>query len=147
MERRENEMTGERCLNGDLRCLEVASFADHDPIRVLPQKRAQYTSEGEPDCFVNGNLNDSVQIVFNRLFRGQQFGIDRVDFAQARIKRRRFSRTGWTGGNENSVWPIDDFENVIVDVFRQAKHFEIEIHGRAIEHAQNNAFAELGWQS
>ena len=36
-----------------------------------------------------------------------------------------------------------DFENVIVDVIRHAERLEVEIHRRAVEHAQHDAFAEL----
>ena len=47
------------------------------------------------------------------------------------------------GDDENAVRPIDDLEDVIVDVIGHAERFEVEIHGRAIEHAQHDAFAKL----
>src|SRR5581483_5353013 len=147
VQRGEDEMAGERCLNGNLGGLEIACFTDHDAIGILSQKRAQDAGEGETDRFAHRNLNDSFEIVLDWFFRGQKFGIDRVDLAQTRIKRRRFSRTGRAGGDEDSVRPIDDFVNGFEDVIRHAEHFEVEIHGRAIEHAQNNALAELRRQS
>ena len=143
----ENKMPGERRLNGDLRCLEIAGFADHDAVRVLAQKRAQDARKGQADGFVHRHLHDAFQIVFDRLFRGQEFGIDRVDLAQAGIKRRRFSGAGRAGDNEDAVRPLDHFEDVIVDVIGHAERFEIEIDGGAIEHAQDDAFAKLRRQS
>src|SRR4029077_19883974 len=38
---REKQMTGKRCLNGNLRGLKVARLAYHDPIRVLAKERSQ----------------------------------------------------------------------------------------------------------
>src|SRR5256885_10785885 len=45
-------------------------------------------------------FRSSFQVVLDRFFRGEQFGIDRVDLAQAGIKRRRFSGPGRAGGDK-----------------------------------------------
>ena len=90
----ENKMAGERRLDGNLRRLEIARFTDHDAIGILAQKCAQDSREGQPDRFVHRHLHDSFEVVFDRFLRGQQFGIDRVDLAQAGIERRGFSRAG-----------------------------------------------------
>ena len=140
-------MARERGLNGDLCRLEIARLPDHDAVGVLPQKCAQDARERETDRFVHRHLHDPFEIVLDRLLRGEQFGIDRVDLAQTGIKRRRFSRTGRAGRDENSIRPLDDFENVIVDVVGHAQHLQIQIDCGAIEHAQNQALAELRRQS
>ena len=137
-------MSSQRGLDGDLRRLKVACLAHHDAIGILPQKRAQDTCKRQADRFVHGHLHDSFQIVFNRFLHGEQFRIDRVNLAQAGIKRRRFSRTGRPGRDENAVRAIDQFEEKIVDVIRHAERAEIEVHDRAIKHAQHEAFAKLG---
>ena len=90
----ENEMAGERGLNGDLRRLEIARFTDHDAIGILSQKRAQHARKGQPDRFIHRHLHDAFEIVLDRFFRRQQFGIDGVDLAQTGIERGRFSGTG-----------------------------------------------------
>src|SRR5262249_5333193 len=139
-------MPGERCLNRNLSRFEITCLADHDSVGVLAEKCAQDAREGETDPFVHRDLNYSLQVVLDRLFRCQQLGIEGVYFAQTGIKRRGFSRAGRARGYEDSIWPVDQFEQVIVDVIRHPEHLEIEIDGCAIEHAQDYAFAELSRQ-
>src|SRR6266480_241523 len=143
----EDEVAGERSLNRNLRRLQIASLADHDSIRVLPQKRSQHARESRPDVFIHRHLYDAFQIVLHRLLCREQLEIERVDLAQTRIERRRFPRTSGAGDNKNSVWPFDDFENVIADILGHTEHLEVEVHGAAIEYAQNDALAELRGQS
>ena len=136
-------MPGERRLNGDLRRLEIARFTHHDAVRILPQKCAEHSRKSQADRFVHRHLHDAFEIVFDRLFCGEQFRIDRVDLAQTGIKRRRFSGAGRPGHDENAVRTIDHFEQVIVDVIGHAERFEVEIDDAAIQHAQHDAFAKL----
>ena len=140
-------MAGERRLNRDLGRLEIARLAHHDAVRVLAQKRTERAREGEADRFVHRHLHDAFEIVFDRFLRGEQLRIDRVDLAQTGIKRRRFSRAGRPGYDENSVRAIDDLDDVIAHILGRAEHLEIEIHDTAIEDAQYYALAELRGQS
>src|ERR1700730_496301 len=140
-------MPGERGLNGDLSRFQVAGLTDHDSVRVLSKKGTQHARESQPDVFVYRDLHNSLEIVFDRFLRGKQFGIDRVDLAQTGVKRGRLTRTGRTVRDENSVGPVDYFENIIVDVIGHPEHLEIEVDRVAIEHAQNEAFAKLSRQS
>ena len=50
VQRREHEVAGERRLDGDLRRLEVADFADEDDVGVLAQEAAQRGGEVEADA-------------------------------------------------------------------------------------------------
>jgi hypothetical protein len=81
---------GERCLDRDLRRLEVASFTDHDAVGILPQERPQHARERETDRFVHRHLHDAFEVVLDRLLSREQLRVDRVDLAQAGVKRRRF---------------------------------------------------------
>ena len=104
-------------------------------------------AKGEADRFVHRHLHDAFEIVFDRFFRREQLRIDRVDLSQARIERRRFSRTGRAGDNENAVRAINDFDDVIVDVIGEPERFEIEVDGRAVENSEHDALAKLRGQS
>ena len=53
---RENLVAGERGLDGDMRGLGVADFADHDLVGVVPQDRAQPAHEGQPLLLVDRDL-------------------------------------------------------------------------------------------
>src|ERR1700730_17907091 len=135
MQSRENKMPCERSLNGDLCRFQVAGLADHNSVRVLSKEGAQYARKSKSDIFVYRDLHNSLEIVFDRVLGGEQFGIDRVDLSQTGVKRGRLTGAGRTCGDENSVRPIDYFENIIVDVIGHAKHLEIEVDRAAIEYA------------
>ena len=49
VQRRQHEVARQRRLDGDLRRLEVADFADQDDVRVLAQERAQRRGEVQAD--------------------------------------------------------------------------------------------------
>src|SRR4029077_7432444 len=66
----EDQVSGERGLNGDLRGFLVADFADHDFIRVVAQDGAQSPREGQPLFLVDRNLGDSAQLVLDGIFDG-----------------------------------------------------------------------------
>ena len=50
---------GERRLDGDLRRLRVADFADHDLVGVVAQDRPQAARERQPLLLVDRNLRDA----------------------------------------------------------------------------------------
>src|SRR5262249_479381 len=64
----EHQVTRQGRLNGYLGRLLVADFADHDFVRVVAQNRTQTTSEGEPLLLVYGDLRNSTELVFDRVF-------------------------------------------------------------------------------
>ena len=63
-------MAGQRRLHGDLSCLLVANFADKNYIGVVAQNRAQPAREGQPGLFGDLNLIDSFELIFDRIFDG-----------------------------------------------------------------------------
>ena len=142
----EDEVAGEGSLDGDLSRLQVARFPHHDAIGILPEESAQDAGESQPDIFVHRHLDDAFEVIFHRFLGGEEFGVDGVDLAETGIKGGGFSRAGRSRDNKNSVRPLNDLEDVGVDIVRHPEHLEIEVDGGAIEHAQHHAFAELRGQ-
>ncbi len=62
---------GKRGAHGYLGRLEVADFADHDDVRVVPQKRSQSRREGQTDLGMDLHLRNPVHLVLDRVFHGQ----------------------------------------------------------------------------
>jgi hypothetical protein len=81
-------------LNGDLRGFQVARFADHDAVRVLPEKGAQDARERQADVLVHGDLDDALHIVLHRVFRREHLRVDRVYFVKRRVKRGGLAGAG-----------------------------------------------------
>jgi hypothetical protein len=146
MKSSENKVPCQRRLNGNLRGLKVACLADHNAVRVLAQKRAQNARKAQADGFVHRHLYNPFQIVFDGLFCREELRIDRIDFAQAGVKRCRLSRAGRSGGNEDAIRMLDHLQQKIVDVIGHPECFEVEIHDAAVENPQHQALAELSWQ-
>ena len=76
MQRREHEVTGQRCLNRDLRGLEVSNLTDEDDVGVLTQERTQQRREGQILIGVHLALDEAVDVVFHRVFGRQDLGLE-----------------------------------------------------------------------
>jgi len=84
----ENQVAGERRLDGDLRGFLVADFADHDLVRVVAQNGAQTAREGESLFLVHGNLGDAAELILDGIFDGDDLvfvGLDLVDGGVERV--------------------------------------------------------------
>ena len=81
VQRREHEMAGQRGLDRDLRRLEIAHFADHDDVGVLAQDGAQHMREGQADLRLHLDLVDAFELVFDRIFDGEELALGRVEAA------------------------------------------------------------------
>ena len=66
---REDEVAGERRVDGDVSRLVVADFTDHDDVGVLTHRRTQ-TLEEIVAFVVDLGLCDAGQMVFDRVFDG-----------------------------------------------------------------------------
>ena len=56
---REDQVSSQRRLNRDLRCLCVTNFADHDLVRIVAQDRPQPARERQPLFLVDRNLRNA----------------------------------------------------------------------------------------
>ena len=70
----QDQVAGEGGLDGDLGGLQVAHFPQHDDVGVLAEEGAQGVAEGHADGFVDGDLHDAFDVIFHRVFDGEEFG-------------------------------------------------------------------------
>src|SRR5580698_7348268 len=82
--RGENQVAGERRLDRDLRGFLVANFADHDFVGVMPQNGTQAARKREALLLVHRNLGDPAQLIFDRVFNGDEFVFIALDFVDGR---------------------------------------------------------------
>ena len=68
-------MPGERGLEGNLRRLRVAHFADHDDVRVLAQDRAQVAREIRSGLVADLRLRDAGQPPLDRILDGDDVDV------------------------------------------------------------------------
>ncbi len=85
VQRREHEVARQRGLDRDRARLEVADLADHDDVRVLPQKRFQRGGERHADFVLYEDLIDAEQVVLDRVLGRHDVHVDLVDPRQRRV--------------------------------------------------------------
>ena len=147
VQRAEHQVAGQRGLDGDLRRLQVADFADHDDVRVLAQEGAQHRGEGQADGLVDRHLDDALDVVLDRLLGGQQLGLDRVDAAAG--PEYSVVVLPEPVGPVTMMMPLGlsmSSLKVLVDVVRHAEVLELQRDDAAVQHAEHHALAELGRQ-
>ena len=99
----QHQVTGQRGLHGDLGGFLVADFADHHHVRVLPQDGAQTTGEGHLDLAVDLGLADAFEVVFDRVFNGEDVARAVIQADQAGVKGGGFTRAGGAGHQNDAV--------------------------------------------
>src|SRR5262245_36775973 len=88
----EDQAAGERGVDGDLRGLLVADFADHDLVGVVTQDAAQAPGERQPLLLVDLNLGDAAQLVLDRVLDRDDLILVVTDFVQRGVQGRRLPR-------------------------------------------------------
>ena len=99
----EDQMPGERGLNGVFGGFQVADFADQNDIGVVPQNAAQGSAEGQSDFGMDLNLVDAVELIFDRVFGGDDFCFVVADFQKGAVERGGFSGTGRSSDQDDAV--------------------------------------------
>ncbi len=78
MQRRQDQVPGLRCLDGDVRCFKITNLADHDDVRILAQKGTQSRGKTQVGFFVDIDLIDSWQIDLNWILHATDVDFRRV---------------------------------------------------------------------
>src|ERR1700733_4121104 len=153
----ENQVAGERGVDGDLRGFLVADFADHDLVRVVAQDGAQAAGEGEAFFFVHRNLGDAAHLIFDRVFNGDDFVFVVLDFVDGGVERGGFARTRGSSDEDHAVGFLDvaaeagfvrtneadDIESQVTEFFAERFFIEDSEHGGFTEHRGHDGDAEV----
>ncbi len=78
VQRGEDQVAGQRGLDGDVGGFQVADLADEDDVGVLPQEGTQAAGEGQTDVGVDLALDQAVEVVFDGVFGGEDLHIGRI---------------------------------------------------------------------
>src|ERR1043166_6923075 len=117
----EDEVAREGRLDGDLRRLLVADFADHDLVRVVAKDRAQAARERQALLLVDGDLRDAVELILHGVFNRDDLVFLVANLVQGGVERRRLTRTRWAG-DENHAVRLGDVAAEVADVAREEAH-------------------------
>ncbi|MNZ31527.1 hypothetical protein D3C78_488280 [compost metagenome] len=99
----EHQVAGKRRLHGDLRGVRVADLADHDLVRVVTQDRAQAAGEGQALLLVDRDLQHAGELVFHRVFDGDDLVHAVVDLGDHGVQRGGLAAAGGAGDQDHAV--------------------------------------------
>jgi hypothetical protein len=102
----QHEVAGQRRLDRHFGGFQVADFADHDDVRVLAHQRPDALRETEVDDVLHLQLVERRLDHLDRVFDGAHIDRRRGQLLERRVERRRFSRTGRAGDEDDSVGPV-----------------------------------------
>ena len=137
-------MTGERCLDGDLRRLQVTHFANQDDVRILTKEAAQEPGEGEVLIHIHLALNQAFDVIFHRIFGGENLGLNVIQLIERGVQRGGLAGTGWTSDDDNAVRLIDERAQFLKVIITQADAVERELNVGAVQYTQHHALTEHG---
>jgi hypothetical protein len=147
VERGENQMAGERGVDGDGRRFEIANFPDHHDVRCLAEDRAQRGREREPDLLADLHLVDAGQHIFHRVFHRDDFFVRPVYVMQAGIQRRRLAGTGRTRDEQNTVRHRDQpFKRRLV-IRKKSEFGQTELQTFLVQNTHHDALAVVRRQA
>ncbi|OPZ20232.1 MAG: hypothetical protein BWZ10_00728 [candidate division BRC1 bacterium ADurb.BinA364] len=139
-------MAGHGGVDGDVGRFFVAHFADHDHVGILAQNRAQAGGEGELPRRVDLHLLQPFDLVFDRVFDGDDAALAGVDGVQRDIERGGFARAGRAGHQHQPVGAANGPFEVIEVGALQAQLHRIDMNLRSIEQAHGDVVAMRGWR-
>src|SRR5580700_6172147 len=142
-----NQVPGERGANRDIRSFAVADFADHYHVRVLAHDVPQAGGEGQTDLRIHVDLIDTIHLVFDGVFDGDDFLVRNVDALERRIERGGLTAAGGSGDQENAVRQRGEMLHAGQHEVVEAQTAQVvEVAGGTVEQAHDYAFAVEGRQ-
>ena len=79
-------MSGEGCLHGNLRRLQVTNLTNHDFVGILAKESTQCAGEIKTYLVIHRNLHNAVDFVLNRVFCSENLGFDFVYFTKRTVE-------------------------------------------------------------
>src|ERR1035437_9132754 len=145
----EHQVAGEGGIDGDLRGLLIADFADHDLVGIVTQNGAQAAREGEALLLIHRDLGNALDLIFDGVFDGDDLVFVVLDLAERGVERGGFAAPGGPGDQHHAVGLRDVAAELDQVAFAEAHHVEREFvelfaHGFLVQHAQYGVLAVDG---
>ena len=103
MQRAEDQVTRQCCANGDFCRLKIAHFSDHHDVRVAAQNAAEACGKSQINLRTDGDLDDARQLVFHRIFNGDNASVLRIELGKEGVKRRGLAGASRPGYQHDAV--------------------------------------------
>ena len=98
-------MSGQGCLDSQIRSLGVSDLTNHDDIWVLPEETSKGRCKGQANTGINLHLIDSGDLILNRIFNRNYINLCSRNLRQDRVEGGGFSAAGRATYQDNSMRP------------------------------------------
>ena len=142
MKGRENEVSRQGGLDGDLGGFEVADLADQDDVGILAQEGPQRGREGQADLVLRLHLVDPDEIEFDRVLGGHDVDFRVVQLRDGGIERVRLAGAGRSGDEHDSVGTLDRVLEPPEGLRLEAEERHVELELALVEQAHHDLLAE-----
>src|ERR1019366_7814949 len=145
----EDQVARQRRVDGDLCRFLIADFADQNLVRIVTQDGTKTAGKCQPLLFVHGNLRYAPNLVFDRVFDGDDLVFVALDLVERGIERRGLAGTGRTGDQHHAVRLANITAEAAQILFGKTNYVEREVakllaHRLFVEHAEHGVFTMHG---
>src|SRR6185369_2651426 len=133
--------SGRSCLDGYLSGFVIPDFTDHENVWILTQERAESGGKRVSFRFIHLRLEKSRDLVFDRIFDGDDLYFRFVDAGKNTIESRGLSGTGRPGIQDDPVRFFNSREDLSKILFSDMKRFQIQFRVGLIEQSHDDRFA------
>ena len=145
----ENQVAGQRRLDGDLRRFLVADFTHHDFVWVVAQDGTQAAGKGQALLLIHRDLGDAPNLVLDWVLDGDDFVLVGFDFRQRRIKGGGLAAARRPGDQHHAVGLANKAAQALELARRQSQHVEAQLtklfaERLLVQDSQHGVFAVNG---
>ena len=112
----------------------------------MTQEAAQEPGEGEVLINVYLALDQTFNVILNRIFGGEDLGLNVIEFVERGVQRSGLAGTGWTSDDDNSVGLVDQRAQFLQVIIAQADAVQRKLNVGAVQYTQHHALTEHGWK-
>ena len=141
VERTEYQVTRHSRPNCDVGCLDIANFANHHHVWILPQNVSQPFGEREIDLRFHVDLRNTRQPIFHRFLNRDDPALDRIDTAEKTVERSRFAAAGRAGDKYDPIRLRQKIANDSGLLLTQVEALEPKLLLASAKQTQGNRFA------
>src|SRR6185312_10801792 len=124
-------------------------FADHDFVRVVTEDGAQAAGKGQALFFVHRNLRNAANLVFHRIFNGDDLVFFGLDLIHRSVERGGLAAARGSGDQHHAIGFFDVAPETLQVILVKPNHVQHQLvkllaHGLFVENAKHGVFAVNG---
>src|SRR5690554_1729843 len=140
-------MAGQGGLNGNGGGFTVADFTNHHHVRVLAQNGTQRIGKIQPDLAGGLDLVDAADLIFNRVFHGQNLAVYGIQAVQRRIQRGGLTTARRASDQKNPVGLVQHRLKVAQVDLGQTNGVQLQVNTLLVENPHHHALTVHGRHS